>query len=242
MPSIRFDHIAIALPRMADAPPVLVGVLGGAPDYGGPSGVYRFYQWKFAGGGRIEILEPMGPDGFLHRFIAQRGPGVHHVTFKVPSLSEACRRAEERGYGIVGRDESDPGWAEAFLHPKQALGIVVQFAEVRAAGGGEPRHWEPPAGPANPPPPVTIIGLRTRARSRERARIQWGEILEGECVEGAAGELIYRWPHSPMRIAVEIDPVRGEGPLCIELTSDRALALPAGPHPVLGTVLRLSGR
>ena len=40
-----------------------------------------------------------------------------------------------------------------------------------------------------------------------------------------------------MRLAVEIDPAREEGPLCIEIASERAVALPEGPHPVLGAVL-----
>src|SRR3989442_640188 len=86
--NVRFDHIALALPRMADATPFLVGVLGGAPAFGADSGVYRFGQWRFANGARLEVLEPSGNDGFLHRFLATRGPGIHHVTFEVPSARE----------------------------------------------------------------------------------------------------------------------------------------------------------
>ena len=134
MSRIHFDHIAIATHRMADAPAVLVGALGGTPTGdGGPSGAYTWGHWRFAGGGRLEILEPLGADGFLHRFLATRGPGIHHVTFRVPSLAEACERAVAHGLRIVGRDESDPAWAEAFLHPKEALGLVVQLAESRVA-------------------------------------------------------------------------------------------------------------
>src|SRR5215813_8639430 len=120
--------------RMADAPAVLVGQLGGAPAHGGSSPRYRFGQWRFEGGGRVEVLEPAGRDGFLARFLEARGAGIHHVTFRVPSLADACARARARGYDIVGRDESDPEWKEAFLHPKQALGIVVQFAETTWTG------------------------------------------------------------------------------------------------------------
>lgn len=121
---VLFDHIAIALPRMADAAPFLCAELGGEPDAGQPSGVFAWGTYRFEGGGSIEIMEPAGPSGFLHRFLAERGAGIHHVTFKVPSLAEACARAESAGYDIIGRDESDPEWKEAFLHPKQALGIV----------------------------------------------------------------------------------------------------------------------
>ena len=184
---IRFDHIAIALSRIADTPAALAGALGGVPDRGAPSGVYRWATWRFAGGGCIEILEPMGADGFLHRFLTRHGPGIHHVTFKVPSLREACERARAQGYAIVGYDDSDPYWAEAFLHPKQALGIVVQIVEQKPRDGVESRWRSPwPPGPDNPPPPVTILWLRMRAWSRERAGIQWERVLGGVGAEACA--------------------------------------------------------
>jgi methylmalonyl-CoA/ethylmalonyl-CoA epimerase len=236
VPGILLDHVAIAITRMADAPAVLVGLLGGRPAYGGSSPMYRFGQWRFAGGGRIEVLEPTGADGFLHRFLRERGPGIHHMTFRVPSLRDACERARAHGYTVVGYDDSDPDWKEAFLHPRQALGIVVQLAESSYSSGDGPEGWTPPPGPPDPPPPVTIVGLRMVARSQERARRQWAAILDGRCAEGSAGELIYRWSGSPLRLAVEIDPSREEGPVAIEYATERVVALPEGRHPVLGAV------
>jgi len=232
---ILFDHIAIGMPKMADAAPFLAGELGGVPDNGGPSGPYTWGTYRFEGGGSIEILEPLGAPGFLHRFLAERGPGFHHVTFKVPSLADVCARAAAAGYNVVGRDESDPEWSEAFLHPKQALGIVVQFAQPGPAQG-TPRPVTPPPGVPSPPRPATLLGLRMRAQSRERAMTQWGAVLEGRVADGPRGSLVFRWPGSFMRLVVEIDAVQNEGPVAIELWSPRALALPEGPHPVLGAV------
>jgi methylmalonyl-CoA/ethylmalonyl-CoA epimerase len=232
---VLFDHFAIALPRMADAASFLSGELGGVPDAGQPSGVFNWGTYRFEGGGSIEIMEPAGPSGFLHRFLSERGAGFHHITFKVPSVAEACARAESAGYGIVGRDDSDPEWKEAFLHPKQALGIVVQFAEPGPPHAGS-RPMVPPPGVPGAPPPVTILGLRMRCQSVERATTQWKTVLQGAAVEGLRGELVFSWPGSPMRLAVEIDPVQNEGPIAIELASRRPLSLPVGPHPVLGAV------
>jgi hypothetical protein len=234
VPGILLDHIAIAVGRMADAPAVLVEQLGGTPAHGGSSALYRFGQWRFEGGGRIEILEPAAADGFLRRFLRTHGPGVHHVTFRVPSLDAVCARARALGYDVVGYDDSDPEWKEAFLHPRQALGVVVQFAETSWSSGG-PGHWTPPPGPPDPPSPVTIVGLRLAARSRARAQRQWGEILEGDRRE-RDGELIFRWPGSPLRLVVAIEPAGDEGPLAVEYASARPVALPPGRHPTLGTV------
>jgi hypothetical protein len=227
MREVTFDHIAIALERVADAPAVLVGVLGGAPHTGGTNRDFSFGAWRFQGGGAIEILEPRGQDGFLHRFLARHGPGIHHVTFRVPSLHAACDHAEARGYRVVGYDDSNPAWATAYLHPKEAQGIVVQLAA--SSGTGTRRPWTPPPGPPDPPPAVTMIGLRLRAQSRERTQVQWGDVLGGEATVGPSGELVFRWPASPLRIAVEIDPVGAAGPVSIEFASEREVRLPAGP-------------
>jgi methylmalonyl-CoA/ethylmalonyl-CoA epimerase len=222
---IRFDHIALAQRRIEDAAAFLTDALGGVRDYGRLSGSYRWAQWRFAGGGRLELLEPAGADGFLHRFLARQGPGVHHVTFRVPSLSEACRRATRHGYQIVGYDDSDPRWKEAFLHPKQALGIVVQLAEPGPEKAPRPR-------PAPPPETaVRIVGLRLRAHAPERADTQWRDVL-GATRPGAAGDLLkYRWPESAMAITVEIDPLHEEGPVAIEIAGRGAHALVGAECP-----------
>lgn len=233
MAHITFDHIAIAVPRLAAAPAVLVGELGGTPYFGMTSEFFRFGQWRFAGGGRIEILEPHGEDGFLHRFLAQHGPGIHHVTFMVPSLREACDRAESLGYGIVGYKDAHPEWKEAFLHPKQAMGIVVQLAQSTQQ---EDRiAWQAPPAPAHPPLPVTLLGLRLRARDRARASAQWERVLQGTGVDKGAA-IVYRWPDSPLRIVVEIDPEGKEGPVGIEYVGSRPTAA-AHALRALGTVV-----
>jgi methylmalonyl-CoA/ethylmalonyl-CoA epimerase len=237
MDRVLFDHIAIALPRMTDAAPFLCTALGGEPDAGQPSGAFTWGTYRFEGGGAIEIMEPRGPSGFLHRFLVERGPGIHHVTFKVPSLAEACARAEAAGYGIVGRDDSDPEWKEAFLHPKQALGIVVQLVESWSGSGLTLRHrlsGQPSS--AGAPPSVRVLGLRMRCQSVERAMTQWSAVLQGKAAKGPRGELVFSWFRSSMRLAVEIEAFQNEGTIAIELASGRPLLLPAGPHPVLGAV------
>ena len=237
MERVLFDHIALGLPRIADAAPVLAGVLGGVPDGGRPSGVFRWATWAYEGGGQIEVIEPTGDDGFLHRFLAQRGPGVHHVTFKVPSTRAACDRARALGLNPVGFDDSDPNWIEAFLHPKESLGIVVQLAESRGVETGAEPPQQPPPGVPDPPPPLTLLGLRLRAHSRERADRQWGQILQGVVEASGRDAVTYRWPGSPMRLVVELDPRGDEGPLALEFARGRRVPLPAGPHPVLGVAL-----
>ena len=239
-PGTKFDHIAIGMHRMADATGVLVGQLGGRPDSGGPGGGFRWAAWRFEGGGSIEVIEPAGVDGFLHRFLAVRGPGLHHVTFKVASLADAAARAEAQGYRLVGHDEADSDWRVAYLHPKEALGIVVQLGQ--SAGRYGRRPWEVPESPAAAPLAVRVLGLRTRARSAERARLQWERALGGFLVHATEGELVFRWTRSPMRIVAEIVPDSEEGPLAIDLEPGRDVGLPAGPIEPLGTVFQVDSQ
>ena len=242
---VLFDHIALAAPRIAVAPDFLVGELGGLSGFGGPAGEYAFWHWDYPDGGRIEVIEPCeGPDGdpggFVHRHLDSRGPGIHHVTFKVPSLKQACERAAALGYQVVGFDDSHEHWQEAFLHPKQALGIVVQMVESapREEEDEIPEHLraDPPPEPDVRPRPVHVIGLRMRSSDRERTLRQWQELLEGR-VEERAGELFFHWPGSSMRIAVTLEGHANVSE-AIELRADRPLTLPEGPHPVLGTEFR----
>lgn len=237
--SVFFDHVALGAHRISDTTEFIVGELGGESGFGAPTGPYGFWHWDFPDHGRIEVIEPDGPPGgFVHRFLESQGPGIHHVTFKVPSLRAKCERAEALGYDVVGLDESNAGWSEAFLHPKQAMGIVVQMVQS-AAHEGDHSHFalSPPTQPENPPAPVHVVGVRMRAGDRERAVRQWRDLLEGQLEENA-GELRFTWPDSGMRIAVTVEPGAANASEAIEVRADRKLALPEGPHPVLGAVFR----
>jgi len=234
--AVQLDHVAFGVPTVAGVVPLLVGELGGRERGAGPGGGFQFWQWEFDGGGALEILEPDGPPGgFLHRFLdARGGPGPHHLTFKLPDIRGAMQRAGELGYDVVGFDDSSPSWVEAFLHPKQAQGIVVQLVESHPELSGD--DWQaPPYPPAPPerPAAVRVVGLRLACKAEARARRQWQELLSGEC-SAHGSDLHFSWPDSPLRVAVRIDPALPEGPLALEITSDRELRLPEGPHPALG--------
>ncbi len=55
---------------------------------------FRWIHYRLPGGAKIEALAPVSDDCFLRRFLQSRGEGVHHLTFKVSSVSDAARRAE----------------------------------------------------------------------------------------------------------------------------------------------------
>ncbi len=129
---VTFDHVAIAVRHPTDPWPIFADVLGGRYLDRGVNPGFGWTQLRFANGFVLEGLnpEPSDRDDFLNRFLDRNGPGPHHLTFKVPDLDRMLDRVGAAGFDPVGEDRSDPTWYEAFLHPAQAHGIVVQLAQV----------------------------------------------------------------------------------------------------------------
>lgn len=144
---IDLDHVAVAAERWDDLSSCYAGELGGQWVSGGESVGFAAGQVKFANGMKVEFLRPYAVDqnDFLRRFLDRNGPGPHHLTFKVDDIRAALTAAEVAGYRPVNVDLTHPDWKEAFLHPKDAPGVVVQLAQ--AAG-----DWtsDPPVGFPSP--------------------------------------------------------------------------------------------
>ena len=86
------------------------------------------------GDGRVELLEPLGEDTPVGRFLAKRGPGMHHVAYEVPDVSAALAHRAAAGAELIDA-EPHPGLfglEVAFVHPDSVHGVL---AEVVSPGG-----------------------------------------------------------------------------------------------------------
>ena len=135
------DHVAVAVRNLATAARLFRDVLGGEFLYGADQTgqAFRFVQYRLPGGGKFELVTPLG-DGFLRRFLDARGEGVHHVTLKVPDLDSQLERLRAAGVEPVLVNLDDPNWREAFLHPNDAHGVLIQLAETPHADEDTARH------------------------------------------------------------------------------------------------------
>jgi len=83
------------------------------------------------GESEVELLEPLTPDSPIGRFLATRGPGIHHVCYRVADLDAALAVCREQGYRLV--DElprvGAGGCRIAFIHPKATDGILIELTE-----------------------------------------------------------------------------------------------------------------
>jgi len=127
-----FDHVSMAVYDI-DASRTLLDLLGAVYYDGGTNtrGDFRWAQYDLPGSGRLELIAPLGPDAdhFINRFLAERGEGLHHLTFKVHDINQALALAEEMGFTVTGFDDSLDDWKEVFLHPRSAHGVLIQLAE-----------------------------------------------------------------------------------------------------------------
>ena len=184
------DHVAIGAWSRDD-------VAGDFTSWFGGREVSRFeipswagLQLTFAGGIRLEVLEPVeNPlDDFLYRFLQRSGVGPHHMTFKVEDIEAAIAQLRDLGIDPVKVDLSNPGWREAFLHPSLGIGTVVQLAQQ----GGK---WEAERAP-DPEPDGAVraefLGAEMASDLQVAARI-FGEVLGGSPAQ-VGSAIGYSWP------------------------------------------------
>ncbi len=80
------------------------------------------------GGGRVELVSPLGDDTPVGKFLAKRGPGVHHVAFEVDDVHAAARELAASGADVID-PEPRPGLGGkevVFLHPDTLGGVLAE--------------------------------------------------------------------------------------------------------------------
>ena len=83
------------------------------------------------GKGKIELLESLGVDTPIGKFLEKKGPGVHHVCFEVDSINDAIKELKELDVQVLTDDPTigAEGYKVVFIHPKSTGGVLVELAE-----------------------------------------------------------------------------------------------------------------
>jgi methylmalonyl-CoA/ethylmalonyl-CoA epimerase len=126
----RVAHIGIAVPNLEAALAFYREVLGleaHAPESADGATIVSL---PF-GETQVELLEPLHPESPIGKFLARRGPGIHHVCYRVPDLEAALEACKVAGYRLV---DDVPrigagGRRVAFVHPKATEGILIELTD-----------------------------------------------------------------------------------------------------------------
>ncbi|HEX6663662.1 MAG TPA: methylmalonyl-CoA epimerase [Gaiellaceae bacterium] len=80
------------------------------------------------GEGRVELLEPLGEETPVGRFLAKRGPGMHHVAYEVADLRAALADLADAGANLIDESPREGlfGLEVAFVHPDSVHGVLSE--------------------------------------------------------------------------------------------------------------------
>jgi methylmalonyl-CoA/ethylmalonyl-CoA epimerase len=85
------------------------------------------------GEGHVELLKPLGPDTAVGKFLASKGPGLHHVAYQTSDIDAALEQVKAAGLRLI--DETPRigirGSRVAFLHPKATGGVLTEIVEPK---------------------------------------------------------------------------------------------------------------
>jgi methylmalonyl-CoA/ethylmalonyl-CoA epimerase len=127
----RLDHIGIAVSSIEDALGIYraLGLSESGREEVASQGVITAFLPL--GNTRLELLQPIGPDSPIAKFLAKRGPGIHHLCFAVDDLDDALEDLKSRGFRMVNESPvpGADGKRVAFLHPSAGQGVLIELSE-----------------------------------------------------------------------------------------------------------------
>jgi methylmalonyl-CoA/ethylmalonyl-CoA epimerase len=135
------DHVGIVAHTWDEARQVLVDQLGleldlartPMPDgsYFAPERTNNYFVKVGLGQTRIEVLIPADDTSGTARYLAKRGPGLHHLGYAVPSVGEAAAKLQARGLVPIDLGSASDRLRAAFFQPRSAGGILTELVPVR---------------------------------------------------------------------------------------------------------------
>ena len=128
----KIEHIGIAVNSLEEGEKMYEALLG-VPSYKretveSEKVVTSFFR---QGPNKIELLAPIGEDGPISKFLAKKGPGIHHIAYAVTDIKSEMKRLSEEGFTLLNAEPkkgADNKWV-CFVHPKTAGGVLVELCQ-----------------------------------------------------------------------------------------------------------------
>ena len=134
----QIDHVGIAVSDLGEAVERYRRTFGIEPVHRERMDDQGVEEVLFAvGESFVQLLGALGPDTPVGRFLGKRGPGVHHVGYRVASVADALEHLRAEGIGLI--DEAprpgSRGTTIAFVHPRDTGGVLVELVEAPEGRG-----------------------------------------------------------------------------------------------------------
>jgi methylmalonyl-CoA epimerase len=135
-PALSIDHVGIAVSNLDEALAFYRDALGlgvGAPEEVASQRVRAHFIP--AGGAALELLEATADDSPIAKYVAKRGPGLHHITLRVADIDATLAKLKAKGVRLIDElpREGAHGSLVAFIHPASAHGVLVELKEAQGS-------------------------------------------------------------------------------------------------------------
>jgi methylmalonyl-CoA/ethylmalonyl-CoA epimerase len=128
----HIEHIGIAVENLEDTIRYYEEVLG-LKCYGIEEVADQKVRTAFfmVGDAKIELLESTDPEGPIGKYVAKKGPGIHHIAFAVKDVDSALKEVEEKGLTAIDKTsrKGAEGLSIGFLHPKSTHGVLTELCQ-----------------------------------------------------------------------------------------------------------------
>ncbi len=129
----RVHHIGIAVNNLTESIAVFEKLLGiKAEVHAAPCQKVTEAVFKIGDEVEIDLLEPLGQDSTVAKFLEKRGEGLHHIAMEVENVNSELKEMEQKGFQLIDK-EGRPGVAGqiGFLHPKSVNGVLIELIEPK---------------------------------------------------------------------------------------------------------------
>jgi methylmalonyl-CoA epimerase len=128
----RIDHVGIAVDDLEEAVERYRRTLGVEPSHRERVDSQGVEEVLFpVGDSFIQLVSPLAPDTPVGRFLTRRGPGLHHVGYRVDDVGGALRHLRSEGVRLVDEEPrpGSRGTTVAFVHPEGMGGVLVELVQ-----------------------------------------------------------------------------------------------------------------
>jgi len=79
----------------------------------------------------IELLQPLGKESVVAKFLERRGEGFHHICYEVDDIKTAIASLKDVGMEVLGEPRPGAEGLSVFLHPRKTHGVLVELVEKK---------------------------------------------------------------------------------------------------------------
>ena len=129
---MKLDHVGVAVTDLEDAIALYTSVFGMRVTLrAGNEQLGIVAAFLEIGGAEVELIAPTRGDSMVSKFLADRGPGLHHLAYAVPDIRKALADAKSQGLELIDEEPRIGlhGVPIAFIHPRSVGGVLTELVE-----------------------------------------------------------------------------------------------------------------